>query len=80
MSPILMAVDDGLTSGNLNVADILFLLGIIFAGLSGLAYASGFVGSTAAPDTPRPYARFHQWAAALLAFAVGCVAFGLFLL
>jgi len=52
-----------------------------FAVLSGLAYATGNVGTVDAdPNAGRPYARFHAWAAALLAFAVAAVAFAWFLL
>ena len=75
----LLAVDDGLTNSNFNVADIMFLAGVVFAALAGLSYAAGFTGTVDAAGH-RPYAGFHQWAAALVAFAVGFVAFGLFLL
>ena len=77
----IIAVDDGLTSANYNAADIFFLIGTALAVLGGLAYASGYVGATTAdPTAPRPYARFHQWAAALVGFAVAAIAFALFLL
>ena len=94
---ILLAVDDGWTSGNLNMADLFFLLGMILAAVSGLGYAAG-VGTIARVDEdPTPpdgtttavpvttptrtwHYHLHQWAAALAAFAVASVAFGLFLL
>lgn len=76
----LLAVDDGLTNANFNAADIFFLIGTALAVFSGLAYATGVVGTPADPASPRPYAGFHQWAAALLAFAVASIAFGFFLL
>jgi hypothetical protein len=84
MNPILLAVDDGLTNANYDMADVFFLIGMVLAILSGLAYATGFVGTVDVapgnPPAPRPYARYHQWAPALLAFAVASVAFSWFLL
>ena len=76
-----MAVDDGLTNANYNMADVFFIVAIALAVLSGLAYATGNVGTVSDdPGAGRPYARFHAWAAALLAFAVAAVAFAWFLL
>lgn len=74
----LFAIDDGLTNGNLNVADIFFLLGTIFGALAGLAYVAGFPVAEGA--TPNQWHRYSHWAAALVAFAVACIAFGFFLL
>ena len=71
----LLAVDDGIANGNLNWADVFFLVGAIFGALAGLAYA---LGITATVDNNPP--RYHAWAPALVAFAVAFVAFGLFLL
>lgn len=79
MNPILLAVDDGLTNANYDMADVFFIIGVVLAALSGLAYATGFVG-TVTEGQPRPYARYHQWAPALLAFAVASIAFAWFLL
>jgi len=84
MSSILLAIDDGLTNANYDMADVFFLIAVGLAVLSGLAYATGNVGTVTTDNDPaprtHPYARFHAWAAALLAFAVGAVAFGFFLL
>ena len=84
MNPILLAVDDGLTNANYDMADVFFLISVALAVLSGLAYATGLVGTVDTDNDPaprvRPYGRFHAWAAALLAFAVGAVAFAWFLL
>ena len=80
----LLAVDDGITNANYDMADVFFLIGTALAVLSGLAYATGFVATTStdADPAPRvnPYARYHQWAPALLAFAVAAAAFAFFLL
>ena len=76
-----LLADDGLTNANFDMADVFFLIGTALAVLSGLAYATGFVATTADPAAARPpYARYHQWAPALLAFAVAAVAFAWFLL
>jgi len=72
----LLAVDDGLTNGNFNWADVFFLVGTIFAALAALAYV---MGVTVTADPARPV-RYHAWAPALVAFAVAFTAFGLFLL
>ena len=62
------------------MADVFFIVAIALAVLSGLAYATGNVGTVSDdPGVGRPYARFHAWAAALLAFAVAAVAFAWFL-
>ena len=79
MNPILLAVDDGIAQGEYNMADAAFIVALCLAALAGIAYAAGFVGTVDA-DGHRPYARFHQWAAALVAFAVAAIAFGLFAL
>lgn len=71
MSPLLLAVDDGIATGNLNAADLMFLIGLIAAGLGALAYA--------APATAAPSPRV-RWAPVLVAIAVALIAFGLFLL
>lgn len=80
MNSILMAVDDGITNANYNWADVFFLIGTIVAALSAIAYFLGITGTVETGTPARPYARYHQWAPALLAFGVGCVAFALFLL
>ena len=80
MNPILMAVDDGLTDGNFNAADIFFLIALVLGALSGIAYVSGFVGPAVEPGAVHPNYRYSRWAAALLSFAVAAVGFGLFLL
>ena len=77
----LFAVDDGLTNANYDMSDVFMLIGTALAVLAGLAYATGFVATTSTDtNAPRPYARYHQWAPALLAFAVAAVAFAYFLL
>ena len=77
---MLLAVDDGLTNANYNWADIFFLVGAIAAVFSAIAYFLGITGTVEPANPPRPYARYHQWAPALLAFGVACIAFALFLL
>ena len=47
----LLAVDDGIANGNLNWADVFFLVGAIFGALAGLAYA---LGITATVDNNPP--------------------------
>ena len=79
----LLAIEDGIVNGNLDMADVFFIIGTILAVVAGLAYASGVTGTTSenhAPGTPRAGYRYHLWAPALVAFAVAAVAFGLFLL
>ena len=67
----LLAVDDGLTNGNLNWADIFFLIGAAVAVLGAiLLYA-------VTPATTPPAAR---WATPLAYLGVGLIGFGLFLL
>ena len=78
MNTLLLAVDDGLTNSNYNWADIFFLASMILAVLSGLAYVTGHPVAEGRPANQ--WGRYSHWAAALLAFAVGCFAFGLFLL
>ena len=80
MNGILLAVDDGIANANYNWADVFFLIGTILALFSFIAYATGNTGTVTADATHRPYARYHAWAPALLALAVTCVAFALFLL
>jgi hypothetical protein len=63
----LIAVDDGLSSGNLNWADIFFLLGTILAVLGALAHSP--LGEAVT-----------KYAWVLLSLAVAFIAFGLFLL
>jgi hypothetical protein len=63
----MIAVDDGLTSGNLNFADVMFLIGAIVAVLAAIFY--GLVQ----PPVSR-------WAPVMLSLAVGFVAFGFFVL
>ena len=73
MNPILMAIDDGIAQGESNMADAFFIVAIALAVLSGLAYATGNVGTVSddpGADDLRPLARL---ATALLAFAVAAV-------
>ena len=80
MTMTLLAIDDGLTNGNYNWADVFFLIATVFATLAGIAYLTG---PAVIPDTSTPpsrYYRFGHWAAALVAIAVACTAFALFLL
>ena len=67
--PLVLAVDDGLTSGNLNLADIFFLIAAILAGLAAL--------SVHPSEIAKPVAKL---ASVLGALAVAFVALGLFLL
>lgn len=62
----MFAVDDGIAQGNLDVADIFFLIGII------LGFIAAFLAASHAPAA--------KWNPALGWAAVGCIAFGLFLL
>jgi hypothetical protein len=73
MNTLILAVDDGLTNGHLNWADILFLLGAIFAVLGALSYAP-------IPQTDPPRRAYGHWGPVLVALAVGFISFGLFLL
>ena len=74
----LLAVDDGIANSNFNAADVFFLIGMALAAIAGLAYVAGH--PVVEGRTASPYARYSHWAAALVAFALGSVAFGLFLL
>jgi protein-S-isoprenylcysteine O-methyltransferase Ste14 len=68
----LLGLDDGIASGNLNWADVFFLVGTILAVLSALCQVPH-----RADSSPPPWL---GWGGTLLALAVGCAAFGLFLL
>ena len=67
----LLAVDDGIWSGNLNLADVFFLIAVILAVISALA------AWVPIPTTPPTYGRF---AGPLLSLAVGFAALGLMVL
>lgn len=69
----MFAVDDGISSGNLNAADIFFLLGVIFGFIAALLTAAAATPRTPASRVPS-YASVFGWA------AVGCIAFGFLLL
>lgn len=69
----LYAVDDGIANGNLNWADVFFLIGTVLALLAALA-----AWPTATADHPGN--AVARWLHVLLCLAVGCVAFGFFLL
>lgn len=76
----LIAVDDGLTNGNYNWADVWFLVAAIAAVLATVAY---LVNPADVPNTTTPpsrYYRYTHWAAALVAFAIASIAFAWFLL
>jgi hypothetical protein len=62
----LLAVDDGITSGNLNAADIFFLIAVI------LAIVSALIAWRPAPES--------RWAGPLLSLALAAAALGLLLL
>jgi hypothetical protein len=64
---MLLAVDDGLANANYNWADIFFIIGAILAVLSALA-------------TTPVAAAVSKYAHILLALAVACISFALFLL
>jgi len=66
MNQTLIAVDDGLTSGNLNAADIFFLIAVI------LAVVSALIGWRPAPES--------RWAGPLLSLAIAFAALGLLVL
>jgi hypothetical protein len=65
----MFAVDDGLTSGNFNVADVFFLIGAI---LGVIAAVLSIPRTTATPA--------HAWSSVAGWLAAGFIAFGLFLL
>ena len=80
MNNILLAVDDGITNANYNWADVFFLVATIAGALAALGY---LVNPAIVPDTTTPPTRYYRrthWAAALVAVAVACTAFALFLL
>ena len=77
MNTLLLAVDDGLTNANFDMADVMFLIGTFLAVLAGLAYVAGF---PVPEGQPNRWGSYSRWAAALVAFAVASIAFGLFLL
>jgi hypothetical protein len=95
MNTLLLAVDDGITNNNWDAADVFFLIGVACAVIAGLGYAAGVAAvARKTDDTPAHgvpvtnvqgvpvrgwHYHLHQWAAALLAFAAGSIAFGLFL-
>jgi hypothetical protein len=62
----MFAVDDGLINGNLNFADILFLVAAILAVLAAVLYTQG--------------ANVIRWAPVLLSLAVAGLSFGWFVL
>jgi hypothetical protein len=70
MTPLLLAVDDGLTSGNLNAADIMFAIAAVLCLIAAVLLHPR-------PTTAPPYP-VHGFS--VLALAVGLTAFGLFLL
>ena len=59
----ILAVDDGIWQGNLNLADAFFLIATILAVLAAILYSL---------TPPRPAIR---WAPVALSLAVGCAAF-----
>lgn len=63
----MIAIDDGIASGNANAADMFFLIGVI---LGFLAAVLGLIRDDRGAD----YAPVLAWA------AIGCVALGLLLL
>ena len=63
----MLAVDDGIAQGNLNLADVFFLIGTI------LAFLAGFLAANATPNATR-------WHMVAGWFALALVALGLFLL
>lgn len=76
MHTILMAVDDGIVTANYNLADLFFLVATVLALIAAVAaYGPG----PATTDAPRLHG-WHHWTPALLALAVACTAFALFLL
>lgn len=76
---VLLAVDDGLTNGNYNWADVFFIAATILAVLAAVIHA---VGVPAPRDdvAGRPVYHYHHHSFTLLALAVACIAFGWFLL
>lgn len=65
-----LAVDDGIAAGNLNAADIFFIIGAILG-----LIAAVLMHPRPATAQPWPISGLQ-----LLSLAVGCAAFGLFLL
>lgn len=64
----MLAVDDGLAQGNLDVADVFFLIGTIIGFIAAFLWARPPVGSRI------------NWGPPLLCVAVACLGFGFFLL
>jgi hypothetical protein len=63
----MFAIDDGITSGNLNAADVFFLIATI------VAVAAGFLFGATAPT-------LHRWGSVALSLGLALVALGLLLL
>jgi len=63
----MLAVDDGIASGNLNAADIFFLIAVIVAVIAAALYAA-------------VSAQTSRWAPVALSVALGLVDIGLLLL
>lgn len=68
----MIAVDDGIWAGNLDLADIFFLIGMILGFLA--AVLSLMVRATAAGASPNRFAPTCAYA------AIGCIAFGFMVL
>jgi hypothetical protein len=96
MNTLILAIDDGIAQNNYDAADIFFAIGAVLAVIAGLGYAAGVGTIARKDDTPASGVpmtsdvqgvtargwtyHLHQWAAALAAFAIASIAFGLFLL
>lgn len=78
MNHLLLAVDDGWTNANYNWADLFFIVATALALLAAFGYLTP-VRTTVDDGTPHRHGLAH-WAAGLLAIAVACTAFALFLL
>jgi hypothetical protein len=79
MNHLLLAVDDGWTNANYNWADLFFVVAAALALLAAFGYLTP-VRTTADTNPPHRVHGLAHLAAGLLALAVACTAFALFLL
>jgi hypothetical protein len=79
MNRLLLAVDDGWTNANYNWADLFFIVATALALLAAFGYLTP-VRTTTTTETGHVHRGLAHWAAGLLAIAVACTAFALFLL
>ena len=80
MNHLLLAVDDGWTNANYNWADLFFIVATALALLAAFGYLTPVRTTTTVDDGHHVHRGLGHWAAGLLALAVACIAFSLFLL